>query len=176
MYDLVDSRSSLLSALSIASGLLNLLTTLAGAVTPATPGRKLLLFIARPLPLLRESPNRATFYRNDRIGCCAVRSRSATPFQTGPRQTGFKVRRTRGATAENRNPPVPQPNKRIQPTRNIKRTERSDIFVGGDVGTKVFVPNGDEDKKQRNENSAVRSSCRGDWIRTSDHTPPRRVL
>lgn len=61
MYDLVDSRSSLLSALSIASGLLNLLTTLAGAVTPATPGRKLLLFIARPLPLLREPPNRATF-------------------------------------------------------------------------------------------------------------------
>ena len=148
MHSIVDFRSFLPLALSVASGLLNLLTSLAGTLTPATPGRKL-LFIYRPaIPApLQEPPNRATFYRSDRIGCCAACSRSATPFQIGPRQTGFEVRRTRGATAENRNSLAPQPNKRIQPTRNIERTERSDIFVGGDVGTKVFVPNGDEDKK-----------------------------
>ena len=38
-----------------------------------------------------------------------------------------------------------------QLTRNIGRTERNDIFVDGDAGTKIFAPNGDGAKKKTAE-------------------------
>ena len=34
----------------------------------------------------------------------------------------------------------------------------------------------DENKKNRRNTAAYSFFCRDDWIRTSDNTPPRRVL